>query len=365
MHYKFTKNYQGFRHANFSCHSSERTNQLLQTHYSSLTMNIIYPTLLLCAAYYICASKQGEIVLREQRVLTPREAEDPIANSPDVQSFKQMVEMGCLGATHSFFNLGNDKLKRYYIKHLISLGDVRLAELVNDGRSGISWLLQIILVHANQNLLDKVFNALKDLNDTLVRVASSAELACITGRFVYLLKKIDSQEDQGEAVEKGISALFNEDKAKCLDPLLATLRQGTFLNKNLENIAIDHAFWKASEYQDSRACLAERFFDHPVISAKRYSIALYSSYMKGYLNTHFHWLLERADGQDLEAVRENDNFSTKGAEFREAVEQTLKTIGSDVRPGITRRRLAAIQEALGEDFPIAIINIIKRHYLEW
>ena len=57
-------------------------------------------------------------------------------------------------------------------------------------------------------------------------------------RFTYLLKKIDNKEDQEEAVNNGVNALFDENKTECLDPLLSALNEGTFLNEDLENIAI-------------------------------------------------------------------------------------------------------------------------------
>ena len=110
-------------------------------------------------------------------------------------------------------------------------------------------MLQVILVHADQQLIDKVFGMVKPSNNLLRDVAASADLACIPQRFTYLLNKIDDKEDQERAVEYGVFALFSENKTECLDPLLTALNEGTFLSKDLENIAIRKAFWAASHLQ--------------------------------------------------------------------------------------------------------------------
>ena len=58
------------------------------------------------------------------------------------------------------------------------------------------WMLQVILVHADQPLIDKVFGEIKPSNDLLKDVAVSADLACMPQRFTYLLSKIDDKKDQ-------------------------------------------------------------------------------------------------------------------------------------------------------------------------
>ena len=85
---------------------------------------------------------------------------------------------------------GNDELKKYCGKHLISLGSSRLVELINGARDHPQeWILQVLLVHADQPLIDKVFDALKPSNDILRRVAESVDLACMPQRFTYLLRE--------------------------------------------------------------------------------------------------------------------------------------------------------------------------------
>ena len=71
---------------------------------------------------------------------------------------------------------------------------------------------------------------------------------------------------------------FTRKRTECLDPLLTALNEGTFLSEDLENIAIRDAFCEATHYDDGREFFAKRYFDHPAISAKNYSDALYDSY---------------------------------------------------------------------------------------
>ena len=179
-------------------------------------------------------------------------------------------------------------------------------------------------------------------------------------------QKIDSIEEQEEAVRNGVDALVNENKTECLDPLLSALSEGTFLSKDLENIAIRKAFHEASSYQDDRTLLAKRFFDHPAISANDYSNALHSSYSYGgQAKELFHWLLARADRQDLEAVKKSDKFSRWGTEFQQAVNQALEAVGPDARHRITQLGITTTVTALEKaDIPEVLIELTLE-YSEW
>ena len=66
-------------------------------------------------------------------------------------------------------------------------------------------------MHADQPLIDEVFDELKPSNDLLRDVASSADLACVPQRFTYLLGKIDDKEEQEQAVEYGVHALVRRE----------------------------------------------------------------------------------------------------------------------------------------------------------
>ena len=102
-----------------------------------------------------------------------------------------------MDAAKSVFDGGNDELKKYCGKYLVSLGSSRLVELINGADDdNKKWMLQVILVHADQPLIDKVFDALNLSNVLFEKCCSSADLACMPQRFTYFLRKIDDKEEQ-------------------------------------------------------------------------------------------------------------------------------------------------------------------------
>jgi hypothetical protein len=322
----------------------------------------------LCAICYIYTSEEFGIGFVEQETsLVPVEMIDPVASSPEAQHFREALQDGDMHVVRDMLNGSNDELQKYYGKYLASLEGSRLIELINDRVYSIQGcMLQTILVHADQSLIDKVFGALRPPNSLLRSVAKSADLACIPERFTYLLGKIDDQGEQESAVRCGVSALVDKNKTECLDPLLTTLREETFLSKDLENNAIYMAFSISSIYSVDKPFFAKHFFDHPVISAKDYSDALYSSYYHGGQDKElFHWLLARADSQDLETAQKNEYFSEQEPEFRQAVNQALEAVGPNTRPGITQRGITTTVTALEKlDIPTDLI-LLTLEYSEW
>jgi hypothetical protein len=288
-------------------------------------------------------------------------------DNPICQSFREAVQGGDAFTAIKVFHGGNNELKRHCAMYLISLGSSELVDMIYNAHALIRiGLLQVLLVYASQQLLDEIFDALEFPNNILSDVANNEELACTSQRFTYLLGKIPDKGEQEVAVENGVVILFAKNKAEYFDPLISALNEGTFLSKDLENVAIRYAFERAPLYQDDRIVHAKRFFDHPVISTKDYSGALYSSYNNGNKTKElFYWLLANADRQDLEAVKKNDMFSTWKSEFQDAVNHALQVVGSERRPGITRRRrVALMKEALIDGVPSALLDLIGE-YIEW
>ena len=220
--------------------------------------------------------------------------------------------------------------------------------------------MQVILVHADQQFLDKVFGALELDNETLCLVARSVDVACAPQGFTYLLGKIDNSKSHGWAIRNGVSALFEANRTEYIDPLLSAIEEGSFLTKDLGGIAISIVFLQASHYQDYRTLFAEQFFDHPAVSAKGYFMALEWSYHVGGLaNDLFHWLLNRADGQDLETVKSHSKLYTQKPEFRDAVTRALKDVNlkSNRREEGRKRQIKTLGEAI-ECFPDVLLEII-------
>lgn len=328
-------------------------------------MNVFYTALIFCVICCAYASESA-IGLVEQG-MSSVSLEDPIASSYEAQRFREAVQSNDIDVASNIFSQGNDEQRNYCVKHMIGLGSYRLVNLINYTREFYKqWILRVLLVHADQQLLDKVFSSLKPSADLLARVSGSADLACLPQRFIYLISKIDDKEGQRWIVEKGVHALVHANKAACFDSLLSALEDDISLSTDLVDIAIRNVFITASGYQDSRTFYAKRFFGHPTISTDDYSGALYRSYdYWGQTGGLFHWLLMEADLQDLRVVKKNDGFYRKPPDFQDAVNQALQAVGPDSRPGIThQRRVAAMKEALDENIPAILLTLIG-DYIEW
>ena len=157
-------------------------------------------------------------------------------------------------------------------------------------------------------------------------------------KFVHLLSKTTEKSREKDMVEKGVCNLVHGKRFDCLDPLLAALKSGTFLNDDMENIVIREAFRAASWYHSNDCShLAMRFFDHPAISAEVYAHALLDTHRFGESGKmRFYWLLERADRQDLENLKKLPVFPSRDREFQELVISALQNAGSYTRTKNTK-----------------------------
>ena len=117
---------------------------------------------------------------------------DPIANNPEGKRFKKAVQIGDIYAMRKVFDRGDDGVRKCYVQYLVNLGNVRFVALIRSTCEvdEQAWLLQIILVHADQSFIESVFTILDPQNYLLVKIAYSAELACVPQGFIYLLSKI-------------------------------------------------------------------------------------------------------------------------------------------------------------------------------
>ena len=201
----------------------------------------------------------------EKTSSVPVKGKDPIASIPGAPSFKVAVQRGQLEAAKRVFDCGNNELKKYCAKHLISLDISRLVELIHRTSDYYikQWVLRVFLVNADQPLLDKVFGEINLPTYLLIPVAFNTDLACMPRRFIYLLGKINDKQKVEKAVEAGVRVLFSTNRIECLDPLLNALDGEAFPNRGLENVAIRGAFRIAFGYSDGRALFVKRFLDHP------------------------------------------------------------------------------------------------------
>ena len=241
---------------------------------SPSTMNLYCIVLICCMVSSVYTSEGTSKSLKQRMTLLfkPVSKEETIACSSGRQGFRKAVREGNMNIAFDVFNNGSDELKKYCGKYLINQGSTKLVELINGAARHINdWMLQLILVHADQRLVDQIFDALNFPNEVSSRVARNVELACMPQKFIHLLTKIGDKREQERAVIRGVAALLQNNRIDCLDSLLVTLRKGAFPNQDLENVAIRAVFAGAFRLDYDGTFLAKRFFDHPVVSVKDYS----------------------------------------------------------------------------------------------
>ena len=174
-----------------------------------------------------------------------------------------------------------------------------------------AWMLRVILVYADQALFDEVSAETKPTDRILSDVAYNADLACKTDKFLYLLGRITDKEDQEEAVRNGVVALFDANKPEYLDPLLFALQNEPSLGPRLDECC--------NPVKLSGRPLSSPMTEPPMPNAslttqrslQRTTLLLYVIHTDSEdpKNELFHWLLTRADGQDLEKARSDKEFS--------------------------------------------------------
>lgn len=270
----------------------------------------------------------------------PVNVEDPIASTHEGMAFRGAMRNGDPWTAHYLFWKGNDALKKYCASYFIDLGSSELVKLINNTNDYDikRWVLHMLLVYADQPFINKVFRELNLSNDSLRQVAGSAYLACMPHGFISLLEKIDDENAQKEAVERGVVELFDKGKAKeCLDFFITALEIGDFKNKDLANIAIRAAFFAASYTPDKWGSYAMPFYNHPAITAGSYSAALRNSYGTK-TKELFNWLLERANEHDLMEVIADDDYEYTPLEYQTVVEKALKDVNTRRGGGLTQIR---------------------------
>ena len=340
-------------------------------------MKLLYVFLTLCVACYVFASEEVAIGLDKQ-VVPVLEAidEDPIANNENTRCFREAIQDNDIDRAIRYFGISNYAEAEYCSLYLIKLGKPELiTQLIRDSEHFNGLLLKQLLVHTEQPFIDTVLGGLKLSNELLESVASRDAIMCMPDKYIYVLKKFTDKTAQKNAVKYGLSnSLFPQRKFECLGPMLTALGSGTFLNPDLENIAIRATFNEASCYcnDEGAADWAKRLFDHPAVSAINYSNALYHSYPTFYSTKNrvrraqtFYWLLARADRIDLENVVRDSKFSGVLSEFQEAVNYVRGTVGLVARHGTTHRlRVAYIQDAIGDHILEDLSKIISS-YMGW
>ena len=183
---------------------------------------------------------------------------------------------------------------------------------------------------------EKVLEKVDFPQQALVDLASSYGVGSYPETFLVLLNKIVKPEDQEKAVEKAIEELVHWSTET--SPLLNALKGKTFRSERLEYLAIQKAFMEG--VKSGRVdLLPEDICKHAAITPELYADALIVTAEWGKYNGMRQFLLKQADRYDLEAVKEKAGYADLNPEFRDAIEEALKTAA----PGGTRTRTYDIQ----------------------
>lgn len=328
-------------------------------------MKPLYVALSLCVVCYVFASEDLVTGLGKRKSSSLAVIDgDIIAGSFAVQSFMKAAQEGNMIIATEIFNNSDTELRKACVKHLINLRNPLLvAQLINtaEDNNGLK-ALEVFLMHADQPFIDEIFEVLNPSDELLGGLADSANLACIPDKYIHFLEKFTDKATQEYAITKTVEALFENKRIECLDPLLSALESKISLSTGLKNAAIRTTFWAGSRYK-GMAFWTKRFFDHPVISAVKYSRVLYNVYAHSDPTKElFCWLLERADRQDLEEVKRDRRFYEKRPEFRKTVKDAQHKVCAEPRHGMThRKRVAATKEALGMHIIDVLLDLIGEY----
>src|ERR1700733_6219744 len=165
-------------------------------------MNILYIAPLLCVICYVFASEADSSATQVTGKLG--------AIEDDASRFKEAIEKGEMGVAKDVFGEGNNEQRKYYGEYLVGLGREKLVELIKNSRDCKSWLLSIIMLRAEEGLINEVFKEVEPSDWDWRDVARSADLACVPIKFINLLKRITAKDHQKK--------LLNQVFLHCLMP---------------------------------------------------------------------------------------------------------------------------------------------------
>lgn len=134
-------------------------------------MNALYIVLLLCMACDVFASEKVFLGLgkRKHSTLDAVDQEDAIASRPESRDFRKAVKRGDTEAVFNVLKSSNDELHNYCVRCLISLGSSGLVKVINNASPYIkAQMVRVLVVHADQSLVSKVFTEIKPTEDIFV-----------------------------------------------------------------------------------------------------------------------------------------------------------------------------------------------------
>lgn len=303
---------------------------------------------------------------------------DAVVESDKLQEFKAEVEAGKFEDAQRVYRDSNEETRKQCGGYLASLGYDRIVQFINSMSEYLDKrrMLGIVLAHADPELFTRILEEMKP-GDKLLSgsVIGHVDLPCNPDRFMTVVNRITDESYREAAARVGADELFSKNKTECFDPMISALQGEASPNPNLANVAIQRAFWRACDYTDHRSSLAQRLHDHPAITARGYSNALYGAYKNEDPNHGlFNWLMKKADRNDLEKFISDKYFQGLPPENQKDVQNRYGSIKdiSETRyeRGVRLRReryerikdvLETSKEIQGHALPTVLINMVEEY----
>ena len=208
----------------------------------------------------------------------PKKFAEAVVNSEFAREFRKWIGAKLSQPLPAIFEWSNGESQEYCIGYVIGLGTDKVVELINDTRYTKSWLLTLVLLYADDQFIDHVFNQATLSNIVLGDTAWDASLACRPDKFIYVLKKIP-RERQDHYLARVVE-LFEENRIECVEPLVSAIENEASFDQEWKDAIIKLAFIEGSKpAQDERSAFIMKYFDHPAVDAEAYALAMGCSFL--------------------------------------------------------------------------------------
>ena len=233
----------------------------------------------------------------------------------------------------------NEKLGKAGIEYVIEKDDPDLiASFVNQTKQANARTLKEVWRNSSAKTFEKVIKKVDFPQQALVDLTATYNLGHYPETFLVVFNKIVKAEDQEKVVEKGIGQLVSSSKET--SPLLNALKGKTFRSERLEYLAIQKAFMEGVK-RGRVNLLPTDICEHAAITPELYADALIETADWWIGNCMRLFLLQNADRYDLQAVKEKAGYADLESEFRDVIEEALKTAA----PEGTRQHKYLVQSA--------------------
>ena len=306
---------------------------------------------------------------RLKGVASPLKATFTASSASDFQEFQQTLQNDDIPTAKRIFDDSDDALKKRCGGYLASLGEDRLAKLIKKAGDDFgAWIFGILLVYADSSLTEKIFGGVASNKSLLFRVGAVIDLLRSPGAFVRFWGMTDRMTQLPTFIN-GIQTLLAAGRHDAIDGLLFEFEREASLIPAIVGCALGPVFYHMRQFPNENVIrYAKQLFTRFPDFAQLSSTALYDSYsMDDSEKEYFHWFLVRVDSHDLNAVKKDKKFSTMPPQFRTALNNALKTVGTRTRlekRNWNRKRFASVSSSISRHIPKHLFPIIEDYAFE-